>query len=50
MTPDNAGYYMVAYLAAAVIYLGYGLTLLARRRKHAAWLDAEPRDTERKGT
>jgi hypothetical protein len=34
--PANAGYFHAAYVAAAVIYLGYGLTLWRRRRRLAA--------------
>jgi hypothetical protein len=34
--PDNAGYFHAAYLAAAIIYLGYGLSLWSRRRSLAA--------------
>jgi hypothetical protein len=30
--PSNAGYYVASYVAAAVVYLVYGLTLVARRR------------------
>ncbi len=33
MTPDNAGYYQAAYIAAAVIYVLYALTIRMRRRK-----------------
>ena len=32
MTPDNGGYAIAAYVAAALIYGGYTLSLLARRR------------------
>jgi hypothetical protein len=31
--PDNAGYYHAAYVAAAVIYLGYGASLWWRGRR-----------------
>ena len=31
--PDNAIYYEIAYAATALIYLGYGLSLVARRRR-----------------
>ena len=31
--PDNAGYYHAAYVAAAVIYLGYGMSLWWRGRR-----------------
>ena len=40
MTPDNAGYYHAAYIAAAVIYLLYAASIgwrhraLRRRRGH----------------
>lgn len=36
MTPDNAGYFHAAYLAAALIYLGYGLSLWRRSRRLGA--------------
>jgi hypothetical protein len=32
MMPDNAGYYAAAYVAAAVIYSLYGLSLVVRTR------------------
>lgn len=31
-TPDNAIYYQLAYAVAAVIYVGYAVTLVLRRR------------------
>lgn len=31
--PDNAIYYQLAYAAAALLYLGYGLSLVQRRRR-----------------
>jgi hypothetical protein len=31
--PDNAGYYHAAYIAAAVVYGGYALSLLIRSRR-----------------
>ncbi|HEX9484199.1 MAG TPA: hypothetical protein VF929_06440 [Gemmatimonadaceae bacterium] len=33
MTPDNAGYYHAAYLAAAAIYVGYAISLRVRLRR-----------------
>ncbi|MEP6618464.1 MAG: hypothetical protein ABJE47_04085 [bacterium] len=30
MTPDNAGYYHVAYMAAAIVYIGYALSIRVR--------------------
>jgi hypothetical protein len=30
--PDNAIYYQVAYIAIAVLYVGYALTVVLRRR------------------
>lgn len=33
--PDNAGYFHAAYVAASIIYLGYGLSLWSRRRRLA---------------
>ena len=32
MTPDNAIYYQIAYAAAAVIYVGYAISLRIRER------------------
>ena len=32
MTPDNAGYYYAAYVASAVIYVLYALSIVVRRR------------------
>jgi hypothetical protein len=40
MTPDNGFYYHAAYVAAAVIYLGYALTLRVRARRLRARLEA----------
>jgi hypothetical protein len=33
MTPDNAGYMVAAYALAAVIYLGYVVSLVVRARR-----------------
>ena len=33
MTPDNAGYYYAAYIAAAVIYGLYVVSIVVRLRK-----------------
>ena len=33
MTPENAGFYHAAYLAAAVVYLAYAAALLRRRAR-----------------
>ena len=33
MTPDNGIYYQIAYTAAAIIYAGYAITIVLRRRK-----------------
>jgi hypothetical protein len=33
MTPDNAGYYHAAYIAAAVIYGLYAVSIVVRLRK-----------------
>ena len=30
--PSNAGYYVAAYVAAAVVYLVYGLSIVLRMR------------------
>jgi hypothetical protein len=32
VTPSNAGYYEAAYIAAAVILVGYAITLFVRAR------------------
>ena len=34
--PDNAIYYQLAYGAIAVLYVGYAITLILRRRALAA--------------
>jgi hypothetical protein len=39
-TPDNAIYYQLAYVAAAVIYVGYALSIVVRRRRLRARMDA----------
>ena len=33
MTPDTSSYFVAAYVAAAVIYLAYGLSLYRRTRR-----------------
>jgi hypothetical protein len=33
VTPDNAGYYYAAYVAAAVIYVVYALSIVLRLRR-----------------
>ena len=33
MTPDNAGYYHAAYIAAAVIYVLYAISIAVRLRR-----------------
>ncbi len=40
MTPDNAGFAIAAYVAAAVIYGGYAMTLVLRERKVRARLES----------
>jgi hypothetical protein len=40
MTPSNAGYYEAAYIAAAVILVGYTLTIVMRTRALRARLRA----------
>jgi hypothetical protein len=45
MTPANAGYYEAAYVAAAVILVGYAVTLAVRARALRARLEAA-RDQE----
>jgi hypothetical protein len=34
MTPDNAGYYYAAYIAAAVIFVLYAVSLSVRGRRY----------------
>jgi hypothetical protein len=33
MTPDNASYYYAAYVATAVIYVAYAVSIAVRLRK-----------------
>jgi subtilase family serine protease len=33
MTPENAGYYYAAYIAAGVIYIVYAISIGVRRRR-----------------
>jgi hypothetical protein len=33
VTPDNAGYYYAAYVATAVIYVLYAVSIVVRLRK-----------------
>jgi hypothetical protein len=40
--PDNAGYYHVAYAATLVLYTGYALSLIWRRRALARRRAARP--------
>ena len=40
MTPDNGIFYELAYAAAAIVYVGYAITLVMRRRALRARLDA----------
>jgi hypothetical protein len=46
VTPANAGYYEVAYVAAAVIYVGYSLTIVIRTRALRARLNASRAQTD----
>lgn len=32
MTPDNAGYFHVAYVVAAAVYVGYAISIRQRAR------------------
>ena len=34
MTPDNAGYYYAAYIATALIYIVYAISIGVRSRRH----------------
>ena len=36
MIPDNGGYATAAYIAAAIIYVGYALSLRARTKRLVA--------------
>jgi hypothetical protein len=38
MPPDNSGYLYAAYTVAAVIYLGYAVSLIVRARRAARGL------------
>jgi hypothetical protein len=38
MIPDNGGYATAAYIAAAIIYLGYALSVRSRARRLASRL------------
>ena len=42
--PSNAGYYVAAYVAAAVVYVTYALSIVLRTRAVRARLDAVDRD------
>jgi hypothetical protein len=46
MIPSNAGYYEAAYIAAAVIYVGYALTIVLRTRALRARLRAARQETD----
>lgn len=48
MIPENAGYFHAAYIAAAVIYVGYVVSLWRRRRHVRRRLDALLARGERK--
>jgi hypothetical protein len=47
VTPSNAGYYHVAYVAAVTIYLAYGLSIAVRTRRARARLDETARAADR---
>ena len=47
MTPSNAGYYHVAYLAAIAVYVLYGLSIAARTRRTRVRLDETTRAIDR---
>ena len=42
MTPDNAFYYHASYVAAAVVYVGYAVSLAVRVRRLRARLATHP--------
>ena len=44
MTPDNAGYYVAAYVATAVVLLLYGVSIAVRTRALRARLKASSTD------
>ena len=43
MPPSNAGYYVAAYVAAAVVYTLYGLSVVLRARTVRARLESSRR-------
>ncbi len=45
MTPDTSRYFIAAYVAAAAIYLGYGLMLFRRTRRVKLRLESASRNT-----
>ena len=45
MTPDNAIYYKLGYSVAAIIYVGYALTIILRRRALLERMNAQRTDT-----
>lgn len=42
MTPQNGGYMVAGYIAAGIVYVGYTLILLRRRREIARRWRAMP--------
>lgn len=42
MTPDNAFYYHASYVAAAVVYVGYAVSLAVRVRRLRVRLASQP--------
>ena len=47
MTPSNAGYYHVAYIAAIVVYVMYGLSIAVRTWRTRMRLDETTRAIDR---
>lgn len=47
MTPENSGYMVAGYIAAAIVYIGYTLILLRRRREIARRWRGMPSPTPR---
>ena len=43
--PDTSSYYVAAYIAAAVVYVGYALMLLRRTRRVKRRLAGTSRET-----
>ena len=49
MTPDNAFYYHASYVAAAVVYVGYAVSLAVRARRLRVRLASQPAPPSKPG-